>query len=248
MAVLLFGAFALIGFRMWMRLQETSSAIEALTERVIALDQAQPLTGTRLAREPEQAPSAAIVDAASNSPVPREPIVRPRIQPVAPPPTPPRPPTLPVAPASVVAREPARSSDREALESRIGSRWLLYVGVVAIVIGVSYFEKLAIDNHWVNETWRVIQGGISGLVLIGAGLRIVKKGYRLYGHILAGTGVAILYVSTYAAFNFYHLISQPVAFTVMSAITIGGAGSPTLNARVWPSLRWRAVLRRRFCS
>ena len=62
MAVLLFGAFALIGFRMWMRLQETSSAIEALTERVIALEQAQPLTGTRLAREPERtAPSAAIV-------------------------------------------------------------------------------------------------------------------------------------------------------------------------------------------
>ena len=224
MAVLLFAAFALIGFRLWLRLQETSSAIEALTERVIALEQVPLLTGTRVAREPEpKAPSAAIVDEAfPTSPVPPAPVVRPRVQPAAPPPTPPRPPTLPVAPAAVVAREPARSSDREALESRIGSRWLLYVGVVAIVIGVSYFEKLAIENHWVNETWRVIQGGISGLVLIGAGLRIVKKGYRFYGHILAGTGVAILYVSTYAAFNFYHLISHPVAFTLMSAISIGG--------------------------
>ena len=164
MAVLLFGAFALIGFRMWMRLRETSSAIKALTERVIALEQAQPLTGTRLAREPERtAPGAAIVHAAlPTSPVPREPIVRPRTQPVAPPPTPERRPTPSVAPAAVVAAERALSSDREALESRIGSRWLLYVGVVAIVIGVSYFEKLAIDNHWVNETWRVIQGGIVG--------------------------------------------------------------------------------------
>ena len=73
-----------------------------------------------------------------------------------------------------------RSSDREALESRIGSRWLLYVGVVAIVIGVSYFEKLAIDNHWVNETWRIdSRRNLGAWFVIGAGLRIVKKGYRL---------------------------------------------------------------------
>src|SRR4029453_9336510 len=34
---------------------------------------------------------------------------------------------------------------------------------------------------------------------------------------------AILYVSTYAAFNLYHLISHPVAFALMSAITVLGA-------------------------
>ena len=47
----------------------------------------------------------------------------------------------------------ARSRSRLETRSkpRIGSRWLLYVGVVAIVVGVSYFEKLAIDNHWVGE-------------------------------------------------------------------------------------------------
>ena len=223
MAVLLFGALALIGFRMWMRLQETSSAIEALTERVIALEQAQPLTGTRLAREPEpKRPSAAIVDAmVPASAVPREPTVRPHVRQAPPPPTPPTPmPTpTPLAAPPVVAAQRAPSSEHEALESRIGSRWLLYVGVVAIVIGVSYFEKLAIENHWVNETWRTIQGGIAGLLLVGGGLRIVKNGYPRYGQILAGAGVAILYVSTYAAFNFYYLIGHPAAFVLMTAIT-----------------------------
>ena len=33
--------------------------------------------------------------------------------------------------------------NHDSLETRIGSRWLLYVGIAAIVIGVAYFEKLA---------------------------------------------------------------------------------------------------------
>ena len=57
-------------------------------------------------------------------------------------------------------------------------------------------------------------------MLVGAGLRFVRAGYRLYGQVLSGCGVAVLYVSTYAAFNFYHLISQPVAFALMSGVTV----------------------------
>src|SRR5207244_12265833 len=50
-------------------------------------------------------------------------------------------------------------------------------------------------------------------------VRFVRTGYRVYGQVLSGCGLAILYVSTYAAFNFYHLVSQPVAFTLMSGVT-----------------------------
>jgi uncharacterized membrane protein len=44
-----------------------------------------------------------------------------------------------------VAARPA-----EGLETQIGGRWLLYIGIVAVVLGVAYFEKLAIENHWIN--------------------------------------------------------------------------------------------------
>ena len=111
----------------------------------------------------------------------------------------------------------------ESLESRIGGRWLLNIGIAAIVIGVAYFEKWAIDNRWIGETARVIQGGLLGAALIVAGSRIARRGYGIYGQMLSGGGVAILYVSTYAAFIFYHLIERPVAFALMIAITILGA-------------------------
>jgi uncharacterized membrane protein len=233
MGVLLFAAVALIGFRLWMRLRETDLAIERLTERVIALEyeRTSEAVPVREGRRVEEAAAGPVPSA------PVEPPTKPIVQrPVAPPPfVPPQPAAAPPSPQptlppSVIEASPAArvrvdtsSADRDALESRIGSRWLLYVGVVAIVIGVSYFEKLAIDNHWVSETWRVMQGGFAGLVLVLAGLRIAKRGYRLYGQILSGTGVAIMYVSTYAAFNFYQLISQPAAFVVMFAITALGA-------------------------
>jgi uncharacterized membrane protein len=114
----------------------------------------------------------------------------------------------------------ASSDENEALETRIGSRWLLYIGIFAIIVGVSYFEKLAIDNHWISETARVIQGAMAGGLFISGGLVFVRRGYRTYGQIVSGCGIAILYVSTYAAFNFYHLIAHGTAFGVMAVVTL----------------------------
>ena len=132
-------------------------------------------------------------------------------------------PTPPPAPQftkpATVAPTATPASAMVSLEARIGSRWLLYVGVIAIVVGVSYFEKLAIDSHWVGETARTVQGGIVGLLLVYAGLRFVRAGYAIYGQMISGGGIAVLYVSTYAAFNLYQLISRPTAFVLMVAIT-----------------------------
>ena len=119
-------------------------------------------------------------------------------------------------------RPPAE--DQDSFETMIGTRWLLYVGIVAIVIGAAYFEKLAIERGWIGETARVLQGGVVGLALVYIGTRFVRAGYSLYGQMISGGGAAILYVSTYAAFNFYHLIDRPAAFVLLVAITAMTAG------------------------
>jgi uncharacterized membrane protein len=203
-------AIALI-YHLWSRLNWMDSVVVQLTERVHALEQ-------------QRAPQPV------RPPVPAKPPV--------PTPVPPAPAIAPAAatthPEYVVSGfsrtdevrlkadatflDPA--ADADSLESRIGSRWLLYVGVAAIIIGVSYFEKLAIESRWIGETARVIQGGVLGLVLVGTGLRFVKKGYQLYGRVLAGCGIGILYISTYAAVNLYHLINRPTAFALMSMVTL----------------------------
>jgi uncharacterized membrane protein len=108
----------------------------------------------------------------------------------------------------------------ESIETAIGSRWLLYVGVIAVIVGVAYFEKLAVDNQWIGQGARVLQGGVAGLLLMYGGLRFIRAGYPIYGQMLAGGGIAIQYVSIYAAFNFYHLIDRPLAFTLLLLVTI----------------------------
>ena len=120
-------------------------------------------------------------------------------------------------------REPHEPAGKESLETAIGSRWLLYVGVLAIVVGVGYFEKLAFDNQWIGETARVLQGAVLGLALLYVGHRFIRRGFALYGQMICGGATAILYVSTYASFNFYHLIGRAVAFVLMCGITATAA-------------------------
>jgi uncharacterized membrane protein len=133
--------------------------------------------------------------------------------------TSPAPATPPAASPSV----PIAAQRKESIETIIGSRWLLYVGIVAVIVGASYFIKLAFDNHWINETARVAMGGVAGGLLVYVGMRFVRSGYLLYGQIISGGGIAILYLSTYSAFTFYHLISRPLAFGLMCLITIAAA-------------------------
>ena len=121
--------------------------------------------------------------------------------------------------------------DRIDLEQQIGSRWLLYAGIAAVVLGSSYFVKFAFDSGWISEPLRVAFGSLAGLAMIGAGLRFHTRGLPAFGQALAAGGIVILYLSIYAAVHFYDLISPAVAFGSMVAVTAGG---------VWMAERQRA--------
>ncbi|NQW17689.1 MAG: DUF2339 domain-containing protein [Chloroflexi bacterium] len=87
----------------------------------------------------------------------------------------------------------------------IGGNWLARIGVLAVVIGMGFFLKLAFDNEWVGETGRIAIGIAIGAVLIGAG-EYWRSKYVAYSRALSGGGVAILYLAIYASFAIYELI------------------------------------------
>lgn len=117
------------------------------------------------------------------------------------------------------------------LEENIGGKWFARIGITALVLGVSFLLKYAFDNNWIGETGRVIIGIIIGLVLLGLGEKYIRK-YFGYGQIITGGGIAVLYLSIFAAFNFYHLLGQFPAFFMMILITAVG---------IILSLRYNAV-------
>ena len=123
------------------------------------------------------------------------------------------------APGPVTAPE----LDEPDLEERIGGRGLLYTGILVLLFGVSFFLKYAFENAWINEIGRVALGVLAGLALVAGGLRLAARDLAVFGHALAGTGLAILYLAIYAALNFYALVTQSAAFLLMSIVTVGAA-------------------------
>jgi uncharacterized membrane protein len=133
--------------------------------------------------------------------------------------------SVPPAPPSAAAEAPfaAATAVEDDLEERIGGRWLLYTGVLVLLLGVSFFLKYAFDNEWITETGRVVAGILAGMALIAGGARLATHGLANFGQALIGTGLAVLYLSIYAALTFYALIGPTAAFSLMFAVTVGAA-------------------------
>ncbi len=114
---------------------------------------------------------------------------------------------------------PGATSGRASLEARIGGNWLLWVGIVAIVLGTVYFLKLAFENNWIGPSGRVAIGILFGTGFFLWGEALQKHQYPYYGQIVTGGGGAILYLSAYAAFNYYHLVPSWFSFFFMILVT-----------------------------
>jgi uncharacterized membrane protein len=117
------------------------------------------------------------------------------------------------APASVSQK------NQVSLESRIGSQWFNRIGILAVLIGMAWFLKLAIDNHWIGPLGRVLVGLIAGVGLIVWSERFRSRGYSGFSYSLKALGSGVLYLSLWAAFSLFHLIPAAVAFAAMIVVT-----------------------------
>ena len=113
----------------------------------------------------------------------------------------------------------AAKKDSTAFEVQVGQKWLLIVGILTMVFGVGYFLKYSFEQGWVGPAGRVTMAYLWGATFLIAGDRFRKKIER-FGLSLIGGGIAVLYFSTFAAFQLYHLFDQTTSFSVMVMITI----------------------------
>lgn len=115
--------------------------------------------------------------------------------------------------------EAVREEKRRDLESMVGGSWFNWIGIIAVTLGVAFFLKYAFDKQWIGPLGRVSLAALVGIVLLYLGERLRGRGLKSYAYVLSGGGVLILYLSDFAAYNFYHLIGQPTAFVLMAAVT-----------------------------
>jgi uncharacterized membrane protein len=195
------------------KMSETTSRIRILEEKVsYILHEVQGAGKTAETKSPlttgvQAEPSRAAGTASAQAP------------PVAPMNVPPPKPTQPsVPPYTPPPAAPSRS--RGEWEALIGGKLLNRIGALALVIGIGFFLKYAFDNNWLSESVRVLLGAAAGFLLLAGAARSRKGGLLIFAQGLVGAGIAVLYLSVYASFNYYHLVAQPIAFVLMAIVTI----------------------------
>jgi len=108
------------------------------------------------------------------------------------------------------------------LEERIGGRWLQHAGLIVLLLGIAFFLRYAFEHEWLSPAIRVGLGVAAGMGMAWGGVRLAAH-YRNYGLLIAGGGIAALYLSFYAGLNLYALFGPQAAFTLLVAVTMGAA-------------------------
>ncbi len=118
---------------------------------------------------------------------------------------------------------PERST-RPPLESRFGLMLVNRAGAITLAIGIIFFFKYAVDNKWIAAEGRVAIGVIAGLLMLGAAEWLRRRDLdkpvqgpdrSVFTQGIAGCGLATIYVSLYAAFEYYELIIPAAGWTLL---------------------------------
>lgn len=192
--------------------------------------QAQPVAVAAPARQPAPARAAS---PAEGAPAP----AAERITPVAPaattlsaqdfedtsplervPPAAPRP--IPAAPAAPTAPGLVEQLAGRARDWLFGGNTVVRMGVLVLFVGLAFLAKYAVDNALLPPELRLAAIGAAGIALFVTGVRLarrtpVRRGFAIS---LQGAGVAVLYLTVFAAFRLYQFLPAGAAFAALGAV------------------------------
>jgi uncharacterized membrane protein len=130
--------------------------------------------------------------------------------------------------------------DAKSIEETLTSRWLVWVGALALALSGTFLVRYAIENGLLGPTARVTLGFLLGIVLIVAGEWLRRRPLERAiaavrtNHVppaLTASGLFIAFASIYAAYALYHLLVPIVAFAGLALVALGGVGLSLLQGR-----------------
>jgi uncharacterized membrane protein len=155
-----------------------------------------------------------------------------------------------IAPAEPTAVEPIASAEPVAapspdsppshsappaaidLEQRIGARWTIWIGAVAILFGIAFFLKWSFENNFLGPVPRVGLGLAAGVGLLASGLLLHRRpAVTHFSEGLTGLGLGVLYLALFGAHAVYGLIGPRAALGAMAVVTVMGALAAVVTNR-----------------
>jgi uncharacterized membrane protein len=147
-------------------------------------------------------------------------------QPIAAPSTPPRPPATSVP---VTPRPPPSPPQQIGFEERFGTRWVVWVGGVALALGGIFLVRYTIQEGLIGPGVRIILGGLLALILVAAG-EWTRRNENLSGlpglpsahipSILTAAGTTVAYATIYAAYELYDFLAPAAAFVLLGVVAL----------------------------
>lgn len=130
---------------------------------------------------------------------------------------------------AIQAPSPQPAPHGQDIEARLGSRWAVWIGGVALALGGIFLVRYSIEQNLLTPETRIALGGLFALALIGAGewLRRRDVAFDLPGipdanvpSVLTAAGTCAAFASAYAAHALYGLIGPATAFVLLGLIAV----------------------------
>ncbi len=148
--------------------------------------------------------------------------------------------TVEEEPTPTPERVPEFAAPPRNIEQALASRWLVWLGGVAIALGGLLLVKYAHDNGLVPPIVRVFIGLVTGAALAFAGewLRI-KRGDAVQDYVpaaLSAAGLIIAFGVSYAAYALYNIFAPAVVFPLLAAISLSALWLATRQGQLIAAL------------
>jgi uncharacterized membrane protein len=117
----------------------------------------------------------------------------------------------------------SRVPDKADLEESVVGTWFPRLGALALLLGVGFGFKYAVDRGWLGPGARVGLGVALGLAMLLIGETTKRRGWAGYAQAVTGGGVAVLYLTIWASFELYQMLPGLVAFALLTGISTTAA-------------------------
>lgn len=113
--------------------------------------------------------------------------------------------------------------EKVSFEQQFAARMPVWIGGIALALAGFFMVKYSVENNLLSPAVRVTMGAVLGIALIYSARWIRNKpdfsnGTRI-SQSLAGAGIAVLYLVSFASSRLYDLVPMYAGFMAMAAVT-----------------------------
>lgn len=133
----------------------------------------------------------------------------------------------PIEPGPVIVTTPKPERPRESLEQKLGARWAVWVGGLALALGAIFLVRFSIEAGLLGPGVRIALGALFSLAMLGVG-EWLRRSERVTAFsripaanipgILTAAGTVGLFATVYAAYALYGMIGATAAFVLLALI------------------------------